>query len=948
MPPFGLTPEQQARQTIDATLSAAGWLIQSRDEVNLHAARGIAVREFKLERGHGFADYLLFVDAKAVGVLEAKKAGEPLRAHERQAERYSEGLPATLTTPVKPLPFLYLSNGAETLFTNLLDPDPRSREVFAVHQPETLAEALAADNLHDWVQSTGAHTTADDTKPSTLRARLRALPDLHHGQLYPNQIRAITNLERSFRDNHPRALIQMATGSGKTLAAISSIYRLIKFGGARRVLFLVDRKNLGEQAEKEFQGYRSPDDNRKFTELYNVQRLTTQTIGASTKVVITTIQRFYSMLRGEPEFDEANEEGSPFTGGNPAPAEALPVVYSRAIPPEFFDVIFVDECHRSIYSLWRQVLEYFDAFLVGLTATPAAHTYGFFKQNLVMEYGHEEAVADGVNVDFEVYRIRTKISEQGGTIEATGEPVLGVRDRRTRRLRWQAPDEPVTYSATDLDRAVVARDQIRTVVRTFRDKLFTEIFPGRTEVPKTLVFCKDDNHAEDVVDVLREEFGKGNEFCQKITYKVREKKPADLIQEFRNSYNPRIAVTVDLVATGTDIKPVEVVMFLRTVRSRVLFEQMKGRGVRIIDSNDLRAVTPDAKCKDHFVIVDCVGVTEQGDLADTQPLERCKNIPLQNLLEQVAYGSMDSKVVSSVASRLARLDRQCNEAQRDRLLREAGGVPLSAISHGIVLALDPDEQDAEARRRHSLPPEVAPTDAQLQEAREHLLRFAMEPLAKKPELRRALVDVRREFEQLIDEVSKDELLDAGMSADAKLKAKALVRSFEQFLAEKKDEIVALQVFYSVPHQRRLRYDDIKALADAIKAPPLSCTPDRLWHAYEVLERSRVRGASGQRLLTDLVSLVRFALQKENELVPFAEGVKARFAVWLGQQGGRFTAEQVRWLEMIREQVATSVEITVDDFDEVPFAQEGGLGRAQQVFGGKLADVLREVNEVLAA
>jgi type I restriction enzyme R subunit len=947
MSPSGLTPEQQARQSIDASLLAAGWLVQNRAEVNLHAGRGVAVREFKLEQGHGFADYLLFVDGRAVGVLEAKKAGEPLRAHERQAERYSEGLPATLTAPVKPLPFLYLSNGTETLFANLLDPDTRTREVFALHQPETLAEWLQADTLHRWVQATGAHTTADDTKPSTLRARLRAMPDLPKGSLYSNQVRAITNLERSFRDNRPRALVQMATGSGKTITAVSAIYRLIKFGGARRVLFLVDRTNLGEQAEKEFQGFRSPDDNRKFTELYNVQRLTTQTIGASTKVVITTIQRLYSMLRGEPAFDAANEEGSPFVG-TVTPAEALPVAYNRTIPPEFFDVVFVDECHRSIYSLWRQVIEYFDAFLVGLTATPAAHTYGFFKQNLVMEYGHDEAVADGVNVDFEVYRIRTKISEQGATIEASGEPVVGKRDRRTRKIRWESSDEPVTYAASELDRAVVARDQLRTVIRAFRDRLFTEIFPGRTEVPKTLVFCKDDNHAEDVVDVMREEFAKGNEFCQKITYKVRDKKPADLIQEFRNSYWPRIAVTVDLVATGTDIKPVEVVMFLRTVKSRVLFEQMKGRGVRIIDPNDLRAVTPDARAKTHFVIVDCVGVTEQEDLADTQPLERCKNVPLQTLLEQVAFGSTDSAVMSSLASRLARLERQCDEDHRDRLLEKSGGVPLSAITHGIVQALDPDTQEAEARRRHGLAAEVVPTEAQHAEARDALLREAVEAIAKNPEFRRALVDARREFEQVIDEVSKDELLGAGMSADAKAKAKTLVRSFEQFLAEKKDEIAALQVFYSVPHQRRLRYDDIKALADAIKAPPLSCTTERLWHAYEVLEQSRVRGASGQRLLTDLVSLVRFALHKENELVPFAEGVKARFAAWLGQQGSRFTGEQLKWLEMIREQVATSVEITMDDFDEVPFVQEGGLGRAQQVFGGKLAEVLREVNEVLAA
>ncbi len=942
-----LTPEQQARQTIDANLRAAGWLVQDRSEANIRLGRGVAVREFKLDQGHGYADYLLFVDGRAVGVLEAKRVGEPLLAHERQAERYSAGLPASLTAPVRPLPFLYLSNGVETKFVNLLDPDARTRDVFAVHQPETLAEWLVADTLHSWVQQTGAHTAADDSHPSTLRGRLRAMPELPAKGLYPNQVRAITNLERSFRENRPRSLVQMATGSGKTITAVASIYRLIKFGGARRVLFLVDRTNLGEQAQKEFENFRTPDDNRKFTELYNVQRLTSQTVGASTKVVITTIQRLFSILRGDPEFLAENEEGSPFVD-TATPTSALPVSYNRSIPPEFFDVVFVDECHRSIYSLWRQVLEYFDSFLVGLTATPAAHTYGFFQQNLVMEYRHEDAVADGVNVDFEVYRIRTRITEQGVTIDATDDPVVGIRDRRTRRLRWESNDEPMAFEASQLDRAVVAKDQIRTVVRAFRDRLFTEIFPGRKEVPKTLVFCKDDNHAEDVVGVLREEFAKGNEFCQKITYKVQGKKPADLIQEFRNQYHPRIAVTVDLVATGTDIKPVEIVMFLRSVKSRVLFEQMKGRGVRIIDANDLKAVTPDAKAKTHFVIVDCVGVTECDALADTQPLERCKTVPLQSLLEQVAFGSTDGAVLSSLASRLARLERQCEPEHRDRLLEKSGGVPLTAISHGIVHALDPDAQIEAARRLHGLDVETMPTEAQLAEARDQLVREAVRPIAELPDFRRALVDVRREFEQVIDEISRDELLVAGMSEAARAKARSLVQSFEQFLVEKRDEVAALQVFYSVPHQRRLRYEDIKALADAIKAPPLSCTPDRLWHAYEVLEKSRVRGASGQRLLTDLVSLVRFALHKEHELVPFAEGVKARFEGWLAQQGARFSAEQLKWLEMIREQVATSVEITMDDFDEVPFAQEGGLGRAQQVFGGRLAEVLREVNEVLAA
>ena len=315
------------------------------------------------------------------------------------------------------------------------------------------------------------------------------------GFLFPNQVEAVTNLEHSLKRNRLRSLVQMATGSGKTIFAITSVYRLIKYAGARRVLFLVDRSNLAEQAEKEFQGFRTPDDNRKFTELYNVQRLTSNTIGSSSKVVVTTIQRLYSMLKGEPEFASEVEEASQFESTGAAMSEPLPVVYNPTYPPEYFDVIVIDECHRSIYTLWRQVLEYFDGFLIGLTATPAKQTFGFFNKNLVMEYEHERAVADGVNVDFEVYNIRTKITARGSTIEASPNTMVEYRNRQTRHRRWERPDEDITYDANELDRRVVAKDQIRTIVHTFRNRLFTEIFPGRTEVPKTLVFAKDDSHA---------------------------------------------------------------------------------------------------------------------------------------------------------------------------------------------------------------------------------------------------------------------------------------------------------------------------------------------------------------------------------------------------------------------------------------------------------------------
>jgi type I restriction enzyme, R subunit len=666
-------------------------------------------------------------------------------------------------------------------------------------------------------------------------------------------------------------------------------------------------------------------------------------------VVITTIQRLYSMLRGDEELDPALEELSGFDSTDVA-APVAEVGYNRGLPPEFFDVVFVDECHRSIYTLWRQVLEYFDAYLVGLTATPAKHTFGFFNQNLVMEYGREQAVADGVNVDYDVYRIRTQITEKGSRIEALPGVPLPMRERRTRKLRWEKPDEDIAYTANQLDRDVVAKDQIRLIVKTFKERLFSEIFPGRSHVPKTLVFAKDDSHAEDIVECIREEFGKGDEFCTKITYKVTGKTPKDLIQEFRISYNPRIVVTVDMIATGTDVRPIEVVMFMRSVKSRVLFEQMKGRGGRVAKSDELMAVTPDARAKTHFILIDCVGVSE-GEMNDTRPLEQVKGVSFQKLLEHVSAGGTKADLVSSLASRLTRLEQQLGPKEHARVREVSPGAGLLEISSAIVRALDADRQAEVARVKFSLGVGAEPTEKQMATVQDELVRDAVKPLATNPKLRHLIVELKAVADQIIDENSVDELLEAGPSPEAKEKALALVKSFEQYLTDNKDEIDALQFFYSQPYSRRLRYADIRALADSIGTPPRNWTPERLWQAYEQLDKSRVRGASGDRLLTDIVSLVKFALHKEDELVPYAEKVRARFDNWLAQQetaGRKFGGDQLQWLTMMRDHVAQSLEIDMDDFDLTPFVEEGGLGKAGQVFGKDLAKVVKELNEVLAA
>ncbi len=913
-----MKPEDKARQNIDRLLGAAGWKVQDYKDLSLGAGLGVVVRDFPLKTG--FADYVVFVDRKAVGVVEAKPEGTTLSGVSEQTEKYLSGVPENMPHVADPLPFAYESTGVETFFRDLRDPDSCSRRVFAFHRPETLQEWLEQER--------------------TLRARLRGLPPLMSEGLRDCQVEAITNLELSFAESRPRALIQMASGSGKTFAAVTFVYRLIKSAGAKRVLFLVDRNTLGRQTLQEFQQYRTPDDGRKFTELYNVQRLTSNTIDPVNNVCITTIQRLYSMLKGEVEFDAEAEEQSVFEVP-PKIAKPLEVVYNSAFPIEMFDFVVTDECHRSIYHLWRQVLEYFDAFIVGLTATPSKQTFGFFNQNLVMEYGHDRAVADGVNVGYDVYRIRTRISGEGSRVEAGF--YVDKRDKLTRKTRWELLDEDFEYPAEWLDRAVVAPDQIRTVIKTFRDRLFTDIFPGRTEVPKTLVFTKDDSHAEDVVRIIREEFGKGNDFCKKITYKTTGERTEDLIASFRNSYNPRIAVTVDMISTGTDIKPLECLLFMRDIRSSVYFEQMKGRGTRTIEPTDLKAVTPDVDHKTHFVIVDAVGVCES-DKTDSRPLERRRSMPFDKLIGSVAVGIRDENTLTTLAGRLARLDAEIDDKERKVIEETADGRPLRQIIRGLFDAVDPDRQLEKAKELFKTD---NPSAEQIKKATEELAKVACEPIDN-PKFRNKVIEIKTKREQIIDNVSKDEVMFAGADPQASVKARRVVDSFRRFIEENKNELTALQIIYSQPYgQRKLTYEAIKRLAEAIEKPPYFLTPELVWLAYLQLEKSKVKSAGPQKLLTNIVSLVRFAIGAVDVLQPFSETVNQRFNDWLEKQGRRFTHEQLEWLNMIKEHIATSLTIGIEDFENVPFNQKGGAIKANKLFGNELNKILEELNTVLA-
>ena len=931
-----MTPEQKARQQIDRQLEQAGWIVQDYAQIHITAGLGVAVREFPLKTG--FADYLLYAHAKAIGSVEAKPEGFGLMGVAEQSTKYSIGLPKSLPNWEVPLPFAYESTGTECRFTNRKEPDARSRLVFTFHRPEELIRLVNLDKQ--------------------VRGRLQEMPELNTGNLWKVQIDSIRNLEKSLALNKPRALIQMATGSGKTFTAVNFCYRLIKYADAKRILFLVDRNNLGKQTLNEFQQFVSPVNGYKFTEEYSVQHLKKNTIAPAAKVCITTIQRLYSMLKGEEDFQEENEEGSLFETENSLFKEPLPVVYNPKIPIEMFDFIVVDECHRSIYNIWRQVLEYFDASLIGLTATPTKQTIGFFGSNLVQDYAHEQAVVDGVNVGYDVYRIETKITKDGAMLAREPGVFVPHRDRRTKGKKYKELDDDLTYTANQLDRDVVSENQIRLVVRTFKDKL-PEIFPGRTEVPKTLVFAKTDLHAEDIVRILREDFGKGNDFCQKITSKSTGKKPDELLSEFRNSYFPRIAVTVDMIATGTDVKPLECLIFMRNIRSLGYFEQMKGRGCRVVDPDVLQSVTPDAKHKTHFVIVDAVGVCEDEKSA-TKPMDRKPSVPLDKILNLVAAGAAGDDIVSTLASRLSRLDQEVDPLQQAAIQQASGGKTLAELSAGLLKSIDPDANTELAVDKFNVPegpngepPE--PTEPQVVEVEREQMATALQAFHD-PKLREAILAAKRSLEQVIDEQTPDQLLRAGFDAEALEKAKSMLTSFRKFIEDNKDQIEALQVLYSQPYRAGLKFRHVKELASKLNQPPFFVDPNRpesltrLWQAYEVVEPDKVRGKGGRQLV-DVIALVRHAMDPNTPLAPVGVTVQERYQQWMSEKqtsGVTFTADQRKWLDAIKDHIAASLNIEQDDLEEVPFNSIGGLGRAYELFGDKLNAILDELNERLAA
>jgi type I restriction enzyme, R subunit len=933
-------PEQIARDKIDAMLQAAGWVVQPKRKIDLAQGRGVAVREYQTDVGP--ADYVLFVDRVAVGVIEAKPAteGHRLTVHEAQTAGYATAK-LKWVNDREPLPFLYESTGTITQFTDSRDPKPRAREVFYFHRPEELAHKIGLPSLRTRLQE------LELLNPDGLPATALKLRDC--------QETAIANLEASLRRGDRRALIQMATGAGKTFTAITSMHRLLESPvKAGRVLFLVDTKNLGEQAEQEMMAYQPIDSNHKFSELYPVQRPTSPFIAESSKVVVCTIQRMYAILKGE-NLDEADEELNPAEKYFKR-TEPLPVAYNAKITPDFFDFIYIDECHRSIYNIWRQVIEYFDAFLIGLTATPDSRTFGFFNKNVVSDYSHERAVGDGVNVGNEIYEIETRITQQGGTI-VEGQQVER-RERLTRRKRWEQSDVDETYTANQLDRSVVNPDQIRTVVREFRDRL-PVIFPQRTEVPKTLIFAKTDSHADDIIRMVREEFGESNDFCKKVTYKAAKDRvdtdgnvieqgedPKSILAQFRNGYHPRIAVTVDMIATGTDVKPLECLVFMRDVKSRNYFEQMKGRGTRTLGEDDLKKVTPSARtAKTHYVIVDAVGVTRSLKTG-CQPLITRPSLPFKDLAMGVMMGAGDPDTLSSLAGRLARLNQQLTPEEREQIAAVNRGVGVPDLVRQLLDAIDPDL--VEARAVAGLAGGAVPDEAQLAAAQLVLCQQAGSLFTG--EAIELMERIRRDREQTIDHDNLDQVVKSAWAVDSQAQAQGLVQELGDYLREHQDEIDALRIYFQEPHRRReVTFGMIRQVMERLKIDRPRLAPVNVWQAYQLLEDCPDNPVSE---LTALVGLIRLVAGIDGVLVSYEAVVRRNFQNWVMRThaggGAKFSEAQMEWLHMIRDHVTSSFHFERDDLDMSPFDSRGGLGKMYELFGDELDGLIDELNEELVA
>ncbi len=882
-----MTPEEQARQKIDFVLKEAGWQIVSRDDYSPHLS-AVAVEEGLL-KGNLEADYLLFLDGKAIGVLEAKREGTDLLAvASAQAENYTHKLPEWYATWFENLPLVYLSNGKELLYRNFNDP-----------------------KMSDYVEIQAMHTPNDVVKMTGINSYFAGLPTLERKGLRDCQFEAITNLEASFRQGHKKALIVLATGSGKTFTACLSAYRLLTYTPARRILFLVDRTNLGKQAEGEFGSFKLTYNQDPFNSIYVTERLKNNTIPKDASLVISTIQRLFALLTGQ-KIEDTDEEDENSDEGEVVLSENL------TLPSDYFDAIIVDECHRSIYGRWKKVLDYFsNARIIGLTATPDPQTtLPYFNNNRVVNYTLEDSIADGINVDARIYRIKTAVTDAGGTISQGTS--YTQKSKYTGDTTSQIAKTSTEYKATDLDRSIVNMEQIRLVLDTYKKAIYNDLYPDRKAdyayIPKTLIFAKSDDHASNIVKVLKEQIFPEQcaDFAQKITYSAGDSN--ELIRKFRNDKEFRIAVTVTLVATGTDVKPLEVLIFMRDVKLESLYVQMKGRGVRTISDDALRNVTPNANSKDCFYLIDAVGVTEHEKIiSPTSGQDGQKNPTLKELLEKITHGYLPDDYLRLLASRLSRINQKAKPEDVQKF-SELAGKSMKEIAMEIFNALSPETTP--------LPVFNDASEPNLERKK------LVEALSENPKVRKFLLIINAGFLTTLSP-GEDELLYKGFSTE---EAYSTTSAFEKYVQEHRDEIEALRIILNNTGEP-ITYKLLKDLYEKLKASSYKFNIPTLWNSY-LVQNPKVKrlNQNEKEALTNLIQLVRYAVKQNSELRSLLSTVSSNFNLWAGQTQRELTETQQNIARQIASYIAADGAMGVNEFRE--YVGKGFFAQTHKAFGGR--------------
>ena len=891
-----MTPEEKARQKIDQWFAEAGWKVINREDYE-PTSTAVAIREGLL-KGNLEADYFLFINGKAVGVLEAKREDIDALSDKvcAQAALYAKSVPHIYQTYQNPLPFIFTSNGKNLYFCDFRKQEQSFKQIMAIPTPYDLVKQLGISDY------------------------FAGLPTLQKKGLRDCQYEAVTELEKSFRSGQNRALMVLATGAGKTYTACLAAYRLLSYTPMRRILFLVDRNNLGKQAEGEFGTFRLTENGDAFNTIFTVNRLRSSSIPSDSNVIISTIQRLFSFLKGDTIDDDDEDEGN-------EPAEEIILPPNPNLPHDYFDLIIIDECHRSIYGNWRKVLEYFDtARLVGLTATPVPETMAFFNNNRIVNYTLEKSIVDGVNVDCRVYRIRTQVTENGGAI-LKGEKVK-EETRYTGDIKTIFNKEAKTYTSKELNRSVINPAQIKLVLSTYRDVVYTELFndPQREAnfdwLPKTLIFALNETHATNIVQIAKEVFGRTDDrFVQKITYSAGDSN--ELIRQFRNDKDFRIAVTCTLVATGTDIKPLEVVMFMRDVESLPLYIQMKGRGVRTIGDEQLRNVTPNAFSKDCFFLVDAVGVTEHEKTIPTAADEpTTKTITFKELLERISHGYLPDEYLQRLAATLSRIYNKADNSQRNEFTRLAHD-DMKELASRIYDALD----------NNPLPPFININEPNNER------KGLVAPLANHANARRYLLILSAGFVNTLMP-GEDTLISKGFSIE---EAQDTTEAFEEFCREHTDEIEALRIIYNNEGEP-ITYSMLKDLENKLKMANNHFTSKQLWNSYAILNPNSVRRSTTKEesdALTNIIQLVRYAFRQIERLDSVVTTSKQYFNLWLGQNQREITDKQREVISRIVDYIASNGACTVKDIREDDATHAAQMIRA---FGNmqKANDALRSL------